>query len=508
MTSNLQPRPVSSKARSPGSPRRVNLETQALLSEANDLLFLAERIESCAIRPVPGLDEWKAEVSALITHPTFGSLGSEHALERLSRELRTLWLRYAQSATDGCLRSPPANQQPAVTGIGTPLTFGYERELEPEILEARCRDFLSVPPGWVAHHLIFSSGQATLSAVLQASLQMQMVEEGEPLRLLHLGGYFETQELLDLFEARSMTHSRIRTTNRDDLAARLPKTDVLLAEIAYCDGALRLLDLGALARTWRQSRTRPRLVAFDTTLSGTKFPLEMLLGMLSGPDAPVVVLMRSALKLDQGGLELANAGICSVLLPTHTPLPLAEFPETLRKIRKLTGASIGLQDMASLEAPWFLDRLYGTQYCEAIFAHNRQLALAFKPTGGLFAGLSHPALTKDASAWSEAPFCVLTLNDSREENYRRLQTILEHEAGARQLAFSVGGSFGFRGHRFESIIPDIPESPSFLRVALGARGGPSLSGIIKLLNQLAACNSLDEFRLSRTARQPDNDTEA
>lgn len=484
-----------------GSPRPVNLETQALLSEANDLLFLAERIESLAIRPVPGIEAWKTQVLDLIALPTFGSLGSEHALDRLAQALRTLWLRYTQSATDSCLRSPLAEQQPSVTGLGTVLHYGYERELEPESLEARCAEFITVPAGWSASHLLFSSGQATLSAILQASLQLHRLAGDGPLSLLHLGGYFETHALLDLFDSRSLAHTRIGTDSLDALAAQLPQADVLLAELACCDGGLRLLDLAEFARIWRASTARPRLVVFDTTLSATRFPLEMLLGLMAGSEAPVVICMRSALKLDQGGLELANAGICSVLVPARAASPLSDLPETLRKIRKLTGTSLGLQDMASLEAPWFLDRLYATRYCDAIFAHNRRLALAFRPTGTLFASLTHPALGQDTSPWSEAPFCVLKLSDESEENYRRLQTVLEQEAKARQLAFSAGGSFGFRGHRFEAILPDRPESPPFLRVALGARDGPSLSGIIGLLNELAACNSLDDFLISGNARQ-------
>lgn len=485
------------------APRRTNPETQALLSEANDLLFMAERIEAAAIRSVPGLDQWRNEMDTLLALPAFGSLGSEHALERLSRDLRALWLRYAQSATDRCLRSPAADQQPAVTGTGTPLVFGYERELEPLALEERCAAFFDTPPGWAASHLLFSSGQATLSTILQSSLQIHKADGGEQLHLLHVGGYFETQELLTLFEAGSLRHSRLDSPSAEALAEHLAETDVLLAEVAYCNGALHLLDLAALARAWRQSRRKPRIVVFDITLSATRFPLDFLLGMLSGPHAPVVVAMRSALKLDQGGLELANAGICSIYVPDGANPAHADLPETLRKIRKLTGASIGLQDMAALEAPWFLDRLYTTRYCDAVFSHNRRLALAFEPAGGLFASLSHPALTAQDSPWCEAPFCVLTLNDPTPENYQRLQAVIEEEAAARQLAFSVGGSFGFRGHRFEAIVPDLPGSPSFLRVALGARGGPSLTGIIALLNELAACNTLDDFRPTVVSRIPD-----
>lgn len=477
----------------PGHP---NPTTQALLSEANDLLFLAERIEACAIRPVPGLEEWKAQIVALLARPTFGSLGSEHALERLARDLRAIWLRYAHGATDGCLRSPAADQQPAVTGAGTPLHFGYERELEPLALEQRCAGFTDVPPDWTASHLLFSSGQATLSTIIQGSLQLYKAEGGEPLRLLHAGGYFETQALLDLFAASGLRQSRLGPDMADALPARLANTDILLAEVAYCDGALRFMDLSALAQAWRHSTRTPPLVVFDTTLSATRFPLAMLLEMLGGPAAPVVVTMRSALKLDQGGLELANAGLCTVFVPKGAHPAQAALPDALRKIRKLTGAGLGLQDMAALEAPWFLDPLYTARHCDAVFAHNRRLALAFTPTGGLFAGLSHPALLAGQTPWSEAPFCTLTLNDPTPDNYLRLQSLLEQEAAARQLAFGSGGSFGFRGHRFEAILPDTPESPAFLRVALGARGGPSLPGILKLLNELAACNTLADFRPS------------
>lgn len=484
-----------------GDLRATGWSSQALLSEGNDLLFLAERIEDCAIRAVPGLEDWKAQITSLLAKTTFGSLGSEHALDRLARDLRTLWLRYAQGMADGYFRSPTAAEQPTVTGAGTVLSYGYERELEPTTLEARCGGFAESPPGWVASHLIFSSGQATLSAVLQASLQMHRAHHGEPLRFLHLGSYFETQALLELFEASHIVHAGIDEDGPDAALARLGECEVLLAEVVYCDGALKVLDLPAFARAWRSRRTTPSLVVFDTTLSGTRFPLDMLLGLMSGPSAPVVICLRSALKLDQAGLELANAGLCSVYVPKGAPLALAGLPETLRRIRKLTGSSLSLQDMAALEAPWFLDPLYATRYCDAVLANNRRLALKFEPRGGLFAGLSHPALADADESWVEAPFCTLTLNDATPENYQRLARLIEREALARNLAFDPGGSFGFRGHRFEAIVPDLPDAPCFLRVAMGARGGPSLSGIIQLLNDLAACNTLDDFRPTSSPEQ-------
>ena len=61
---------------------------------------------------------------------------------------------------------------------------------------------------------------------------------------------------------------------------------------------------------------------------------------------------------------------------------------------------------------------------------------------------------------------------------------IEDEAKARGLLIERGGSFGFRGHRFEVIEPETGE-PSFLRVALGARDDHSCAGLIDLMAELA-----------------------
>ena len=62
---------------------------------------------------------------------------------------------------------------------------------------------------------------------------------------------------------------------------------------------------------------------------------------------------------------------------------------------------------------------------------------------------------------------------------------LDREAEARGLLIERGGSFGFRGHRYEVIEPETGEPP-FLRVALGARDGHSCRGVIELMAEFAA----------------------
>src|SRR5262249_17507741 len=123
----------------------------------------------------------------------------------------------------------------------------------------------------------------------------------------------------------------------------------------------------------------------------------------------------------------------------------------------------------------------------AVFANNALLARCLSEVDGLFSQIAHPALGGDGAA----PFCLIQLQDDAPESYRKLEAVLAREAKARNLRFDKGGSFGFRGHRYEAILPQAGEITPFLRVALGARGGWSLEGIVDLLCEIAQADSLD-----------------
>ena len=64
--------------------------------------------------------------------------------------------------------------------------------------------------------------------------------------------------------------------------------------------------------------------------------------------------------------------------------------------------------------------------------------------------------------------------------------MVDAEVGRRGLCATQGGSFGFRGHRYELIEPDHEDGVPFLRVALGFRGGRTLDELIVLFRELAS----------------------
>jgi hypothetical protein len=192
----------------------------------------------------------------------------------------------------------------------------------------------------------------------------------------------------------------------------------------------------------------------------------------------------SGLKLLQGGLELSSVGILSVFIPDNAEISAQELGDRIRKIRTLLGLGLSFADVAVLEAPWVLHRDYTRVYQQALFDNNARLASAVASTDpSLFCGIIHPSVLPPGPGPRDAPYCVFRLRRGDSSAYEKLQARIRDEAIARDILIAEGGSFGFRGHRFEVVKPEDGSEP-FLRVALGRRTGPSLDRIVTLFGEL------------------------
>jgi hypothetical protein len=379
---------------------------------------------------------------------------AEHAAETFARRLRRLWLEASAHEASSVFRSPTEGEARRIARNHD--AFGYERDLQPETLEHRCLGFFASPPaGWRQDHLIFSSGQAAMTCALIAL--GQRLAPGGQLRLAHRGAYFETRAL-------------IRTLPFIADATFVLTADVILDEPVCCDGQFRQIDTSKLPAA------TPKAVVFDTTLLGRDDGLARYLAALDPTRAPIVCRIASTLKLLQGGFELANAGILSL----YTRDTQEDLGADLRRIRTITGSGVHLVDAIALEAPWFLDREQIDAYTRAVFDHNAALAAAVVATNKRFAPISHPSF-----AGSPAPYCAFQLPNASPEDYDAIEREIASEADRRGLLIAHGGSFGFRGHRYEVVKPETGDLP-FLRIALGRRGGWSCDGIIGMMAEIAA----------------------
>jgi hypothetical protein len=275
---------------------------------------------------------------------------------------------------------------------------------------------------------------------------------------MHRGAYFETASLLRVLP---FIHE----------AAFAQTADVVIDEPVCCDGQFHQID------TARLLASPPRALVFDTTLQGRQDGVDRYLAALHSQAGQIVLRITSCLKLFEGGLELANAGILSVYQRTPADRKLCE---EIRRIRTLTGSGLNLVDVIALEAPFFLDRTQADRYARAVFGHNARLVRAVAGANKRFSPISHPAL-----AGGEAPYCAFQLPDAAPKAYDALEREIASEAKRRRLVFAHGGSFGFRGHRYEIVKPETG-APPFLRIALGRRGGWSCDGSIEMMSELAA----------------------
>jgi hypothetical protein len=464
--------------------RHETPSVQPTHDECQALLQLGDSLAARMPQADTVLRSWRQAVGAL-EGADLAPAAFEAELDRLGLALRRICLGLAHAASDRALRSPrERDRTPAPDG--EEINFGYERSIEPEALEARLQSYAPAPAGWRADHLLFSSGQAAMTSLLLA-LAPRGANPANPPRIRHLGGYFETEELLAMMSSHGM--ARELPKNGDDHA------DVLILEPVYFDrdAQVHRLDLtAALKRHCATAEGCPSLVIVDSTLVGPCFDLDPLLPqqLTCSEAGHLLVRMSSGLKLDQAGLELANVGLVSLYRRAEQEFT-ADPAEKLKKARTLTGAGLGFDAFGALQAPWFLDRDHARDYAEAVFENNAELAQRLSEIDGLFSQISHPSLGADSGA--AAPFVLIQLEDDAPENYRKLEQLIAREAKARDLRFDKGGSFGFRGHRYEAILPQAGEITPFLRVALGARKGWSKDGIIALLCEIARAKSLDAF---------------
>ena len=316
------------------------------------------------------------------------------------------------------------------------------------------------------------------------------------------GGYFEAWRLLDFIHDTSLDIRHLRSNGEIIERVKTGATDAMIIEPVAYDWEMTVFDHQAFVDSWMEYEgKRPRVLIFDTSLTGHKYRIDKLLTDLSDAPPWLIINIRSGLKLDQEGLELANVGIVDLYsLKEKSPSNLQELKKKLITARAVMGAGLGLNDSSALEAPWFLNRQRFKNYGEIIFRNNKLLARTINNTGGMFSRISHPALEKlHHLDWAIAPFVVFHLAEDSSGNHGFLVAVLVHEVKHRGLEFTLGSSFGFRGHRFEVIrsmahLPPNSGQTGLLKVAMGLREGPSLEGVIDLLNEIAAYENFAALR--------------
>lgn len=446
---------------------------------------------------------WRKRADKLRETLDLESRDGERALDALAFDLRRVWLQQSHAHSTGYLMSPPQGQAKHLPD-GKRIGYPYDRWIKPAHLTARLDVLNPAPPGWHGQSLMFANGMSALTTFLQvyrAFADRWLQRPKGHLSLHWFGGYFEIVKAMQLI-CDDHLHGR-KHANQHNFRTAVEKgiADLVLIEPVAAELTLDMFDLEAFIAAWKRRKTkRPCVVLVDSTLSGDTFPLAHLAEALSPNPPALIVEVRSGLKLDQQGLELSNAGMMSLWAPdteeAHARLKL--ITHSTRVARTTLGGGLSQNEYAALTVPFFLDRAQLHSHADAVFEHNklfaRRLAETLQPGSGLFADVFHPSLSAArGKLWAKAPYVNVSYRPDDDSARAFLRAILEFEAEARKLTFVPGSSFGFRGHRFEmGFARGLKHST--LRIAMGARAGPSVEGVIELFEDLAAFEDFPALR--------------
>ncbi len=479
-------------------------------SEAMELMSIANTLDGLNAKLYGDLKEWRSAIEALLADDIVEDLATEAILETLALELRKQWILLVSSLVAGEIRSPSMNHLPLMP-VSKSNRFVYERVFSPKQLEGKLLATSPQVPGWQMAASLFGTGMGAIGGVLtvlRSERERYRRSDGGNLQLDMFGGYYETLRLLKLMDGTELSCQGYQRV--DTVLERFAEgtTDILFLEMIAYDWIQTVIDPDYLFRSLAERPVdRPWLLVLDTTLLGPTFDIGSLLSAC-GEKKPLLVLeIRSGLKLDQVGLEFSNVGVIRIFTPDD--LDKSRYPDAdrfrtlLSDTRKVLGSGLSYMQVAILDAPWIFHQGFTEQLSMAVFDNNRRLALALAASRGIFAEVRHPCLSAQGHlAWAESPFVVIEFraDEDNQENRDLLLAVIAKEVKRRKLVFQMGASFGFRHHRCEFIVPRGPYRRAdgslrgFLKIAMGARYGPTLEGVIELFRELAAYASFEQLR--------------
>ncbi|MFB7255375.1 hypothetical protein [Streptomyces nojiriensis] len=425
-------------------------------------------------------------------------LSIERHLVEATARMRKLLLRRGHRMDEGFDRSPDLTKPRMLPG-GQRLHLGYERSLPVDALEQKLASQSREPSGgWRRRTVAFSSGMAAIANVLQSLTYMLKPSEEKPIRVDFWGDYFETGALLEYLSGTTMQTRKIAPHDLAAVWSGPEPSDVVLIEPIRYNWSLDALDVSRLVNGWRRGPVRTPIIVVDTTLASPAWPTSAFLDALVSPSgAPLVVEVRSGLKLDQQGLEVSNLGVVDIFQhdrAMNSALTLEHVEETIKAARGITGACPSAASAAALDAPFLLDDQWTRIHSGLLFRNNAWLAENLADaTHGVFQSFAHPSLSEGFGR-ANAPFIVCELRENTLDNHAVLQAVVQEEIERRRLNVVYGNSFGFRTTRFDLIVPRKSEGNALFKVAAGARGGPSLDQFCDVLREIASYSSMAKLR--------------
>ncbi|MBG9784985.1 hypothetical protein [Shouchella lehensis] len=410
----------------------------------------------------------------------------EQKLEELSQTIRMKWICKNIQHTSTFMRSPL--QTPTTYG-GTVHDFSYERNIETTSLEDKIQTS-NEQVCWNNTALAFSSGMATLSTLFNSLLSFYSPSQNNPLSMVCFADYFESKGLLEV-----IAREHLSITYADTGEIDFNGFDIIYIEPTRYDWKMNYFDTDQSFENTIEDKKKFTFIIIDSTLSQDNTTRDAILAKCKHQPFTVVMECSSGLKLHQFGLELCNFGYVNIYCRKDDAdiIDSIKLKQYIKKVRTLNGSALSFESASVLDAPFIFNEIKTNHYIDRVFENNLKLKKNTR-VGGLFKEIS--------TAEKGSPFVVFQIENNDLDDYGYLMGVLDDQSKQAGALFYRGSSFGFRHHRYETIIPDNKVRKGLFKIAMGFRKGPSFEFILRFMRELSVLNNMRELRTRFPAITP------
>ena len=304
-------------------------------------------------------------------------------------------------------------------------------------------------------------------------------------------GYYETTQLIPQFRNFNfLIHNTEDTLNIFD---DIETSDIIMIEPILANQTLMELNIGELVKKIKHiTDDKIRFLIIDSSFLGNTFELQSLVQELKNKNI-IIILVRSAMKLDQLGLELCQTGIIQIYFLGETKglqaITEAFFPNVSSKF----GINLTFYDYCLLDNG--ISFSLNDDYAKNLLSNARDCFIKLCQSIG---ELHHHNLYFPKNI--NSPMIYMTLPTNTQEFYDDVIEIILKMGLEFGLNIMCRNSFGFRNIAVEWY-KNISSDEYIFKISPGLLSGANQAVVISTIKYLSSLTTIEIHKLANEFRK-------
>ncbi|MCM3005883.1 hypothetical protein [Priestia koreensis] len=423
---------------------------------------------------------------------------NEKIIEEYSVFIRERWMEKVFYHTYKLYKSPEYGQV-KTTLTGRRIDYEYERTLEPTELEKKIHISYD---GYESFSMLFANAMSTLSAIY-AIITKLFTHNTDEIKGLAMCGYYESIALS--VEYRKFIEMDYIINDKDSFEYDINNYNFFIIEPVRTTFELNQTDVEKFLNDLiNKSNDSLKVIVFDSSLLGQYFDIESILSKLKKKKNLIIINFRSALKLDQQGMEFSNCGLFSLYLEENLIKIRDYIQNYMTQYRKIAGTGLSFFEVCLLDNDVCLS---DGKYASKILNNNADFfAGLLKTSKEIVNKVTYPYFEIQEKMF-KTPYLYIKLARDKREEYEKLYSIIKYYCEKFNLNLSSRNSFGFRNISLEYFM-NLNDKSLVLKIAVGSLKGMKFHLIMKLLNEIMSISreDFDNLYITTVDREYNNES--